>query len=230
MSASAEEGIRILAVDDEVRGMELLQRALRRIGRVDGATSGQQAWDVFQTTTYQLVLSDQRMPGMEGVELLTRVAERQPHCGRMLVTGYADLESTIDAINSGRVHAYVPKPCDPRDLRARVRTVLDRVLLARENERLLGLLQERNADLERALRELREAQARIVRGEQLAAVGRTVSMIVHDIRGPVAVLRSSGGMLARQAADLPAEEIQELAREILDGGSGGSRAHLRAPA
>ena len=92
MSASAEEGIRILAVDDEVRGMELLQLTLRRFGSVDGATSGQQAWDMFQTTKYQLVLSDQRMPGMQGVELLTRVAESQPHCGRMLVTGYADLD------------------------------------------------------------------------------------------------------------------------------------------
>ncbi len=229
MSARDAEEIRILAVDDEVRGVELLQRALRRIGRVDAATSGQQAWEMFQATAYQLVLSDQRMPGMKGVELLARVADSEPHCGRMLVTGYADLESTIEAINSGRVHAYVAKPCDPRDLRARVRGVLERVLLARENQRLLGLLQRRNADLSRTLRELREAQSRMVCAEQLAAVGRTVSMIVHDLRGPVAVLRSSGGMLARQAAELPPEEIQELAGEILDEAEGLERmcAHLR---
>ncbi|MGH0029259.1 MAG: ATP-binding protein [Myxococcota bacterium] len=229
MSGDDPAAVRILAVDDEVRGMELLQRALRRIGTVDGATSGQQAWEMFQETDYQLVLSDQRMPGMKGVELLTRIAEASPYCGRMLVTGYADLDSTIDAINSGRVHAYVAKPCDPRDLRARVQGVLDRVLLAGENARLLSLLQDRNAELERALQELREAQARVVCAEQLAAVGRTVSMIVHDLRGPVAVLRSSGGVLAGQAAELPPEEIQDLAREILEEAEELERmcAHLR---
>lgn len=229
MSERVEDAIRILAVDDEERGMELLQRALRRFGRIDGATSGEQAWEMLQTTTYQLVLSDQRMPGMKGVELLARVSRTQPHCGRMLVTGYADLDSTIEAINSGRVHAYVAKPCDPRDLRARVQGVLDRVLLARENERLLSLLQDKNQHLERALRELREAQARIVCAEQLAAIGRTVSMIVHDLRGPVSVMRSSGGMLARRAADLPVEEIQELALEIVEEADGIERmcAHLR---
>ena len=229
MSRETESSVRILAVDDEVRGMELIQRALRRFGEVDGATSGQQAWEMFQERSYQLVLSDQRMPGMKGVELLTRVAESQPHCGRMLVTGYADLESTIDAINTGRVHAYVAKPCDPRALRAHVQGVLDRVLLSQENERLFTLLQEKNTDLEHALEELRDAQSRIVRAEQLAAVGRTVAMIVHDLRGPVAVLRSSGGALARQADALSAAEIQELAGEVLEEAEGLERmcAHLR---
>ena len=70
MSRETDE-IRILAVDDEVRGVELLQRALRRIGGVDGASSGQEAWEMLQATRYDLVLSDQRMPGMKGVDLLT---------------------------------------------------------------------------------------------------------------------------------------------------------------
>ncbi len=216
MSAEDVSETRILAVDDEQRGVELLAQALRRLGQVDGAMSADEAWEMFQRERYDLVVSDQRMPGMSGVELLSRVAEVRPGCGRMLVTGYADLESTIDAINAGRVHAYVSKPCDPRDLRESVRGVLDRVRLGEENSQLLGELTEKNVRLEQALAELEAAQARIVRSEQLAAVGKTVSMIVHDLRGPIAVLQANGKLLADEAAELPADERKEVAREVLD--------------
>ena len=86
---------RILVVDDEPRAVELLVRTLRKEARVDAADSAASAWERFQTVDYDLVISDQRMPGMSGIDLLSRVAEHDDHVGRVLLTGYSDLEVTI---------------------------------------------------------------------------------------------------------------------------------------
>jgi CheY-like chemotaxis protein len=117
----------ILAVDDEPRGVELVKRVLRRTAEVATATSGEMGWELFQKARYDLVISDQRMPGMSGVELLARVADHAPETGRVLLTGYTDSADTIDAVNRGRVHAYLTKPCPADHLRVAVQSVLDRV-------------------------------------------------------------------------------------------------------
>lgn len=213
MSASRP---RILVVDDEPRALELLVRSLRRVGDVVTAGSADEALPLTAAQSFDLVISDQRMPGASGVELLSRVAERDENVGRILLTGYTDLETSVDAINRGRVHAYLHKPCSPPDLMATVTAVLQRVGLARENQRLLSVVCEQNAQLGEALESLKQAQAKLVGSERLAAIGRMGAMIVHDLRGPLAAIRAAGEDVRREGAERTAPALDELGREVLD--------------
>lgn len=140
-----ERRTRILAVDDEQRGVELVKRVLRRIADVDTTLSGEEGWELFQRSDFDLVISDQRMPGISGVDLLAKIAEASADTGRILLTGYADTVDTVDAINRARVHAYLSKPCPPDQLSVAVDSVLERVKTLRENQRLLDLLEDRSS-------------------------------------------------------------------------------------
>jgi DNA-binding NtrC family response regulator len=183
----------ILVVDDEARGAELLQRTLRSHASVETAASGDEAWDIFERGHFDLVISDQRMPGLSGVELLGRIADRDDAVGRILITGYSDLAATVEAINVGRVHAYLHKPCSPPDLRATVFEVLDRVRHARENSSLT--------------RDLDTPKARLA---ALATIGKMIAMIVHDLRTPLKALAGiSGGV-----ADATDKGLQDFKRDL----------------
>jgi signal transduction histidine kinase len=207
---------RILVADDEPRSLELLVRTLRRLGRVETFPTGNEAWSAAQVETPDVVISDQRMPGMKGVELLARIAGLGEPVGRILLTGYADITATIDAINTGRIHAYVHKPWSPDQVFLTVKSLLERVRLERENLQLLGTLGEKNAALEMALCSLQTAQRQLVDAERLAAIGRMIAMIVHDFRGPLCVVRSAAAELARDATSLPADEIRAVAAGALE--------------
>jgi signal transduction histidine kinase len=210
-----EGSFRILVVDDEPRGVELLARCLQKLGRVERAGSGEEAWQLARDADLDLVVTDQRMPGLSGVELLTRVAERSPATGRILITGYTDLASTIDAINRGRVHAHLTKPCAPEELQLTARSVLERVALARDNDRLVADLSAANRELQRTLDSLARAQRRSLDAERLAAIGRMIAMIVHDLRGPLTtILSASAEIRRRDPADPGAPAPEELAGEI----------------
>lgn len=204
----------ILAVDDEPRSAELLVRALRGLGHVDTATTGEEGWERFCGKTYDLVITDQRMPGLTGAELLARVAERDEHAGRVLLTGYADMEATVAAINEGRLHAYVTKPWRPDHLQLTAKNLLERTRLARRNQLLVTELRGRNSQLEMALADLRKAQHDLVAAESLSAVGRMVEMVVHDLRGPLGVIRSAASLLRSPGASLSAAERDELVGHV----------------
>ena len=206
MTEGASDNVtRILVVDDEVRGAELLARAMRTIGKVEMATSGDEGWEKAQHHDFHLVITDQRMAGMTGTELLARVADLQEHTGRILVTGYADMKATVAAINEGRVHAYVNKPWAPDQLMILARTVCEKVMTARENETLLKDLSDRNEELQRSSARERETQERVLRAERLTAIGTMVAMVVHDVRAPLTMMvlpiRSSA-----QASPNPGQE------------------------
>jgi serine/threonine-protein kinase len=96
---------RILAVDDEPRAVELVAHALPRIGDVECASSGEEAWQLARRFDFDLVISDQRMPGMSGVELLTRIANKSLHTGRILIT----------AFSAGSFSSMVPSPLGARN-------------------------------------------------------------------------------------------------------------------
>lgn len=200
----------ILVVDDEPRGARFLARLLRALGDVEPATSGAEGWEIVQRRCPDVVVSDQRMPGLSGVEFLARVAGHDPHVGRVILTGYADLEATVESINQGRVHAYLHKPCDPGILRTTVKNLIERAQISRQNAQLLSSLRAKNAELLEALHDLKAAQARVVHAERLSVIGRMAAMIAHDFRGPLTVLHSVAAEVARSAGELPVEELREL--------------------
>jgi YesN/AraC family two-component response regulator len=135
----------ILVVDDEPRSLELMKRILRPIADVMTAASAEEAWKIVEDVELDLLITDQRMPGgAQGVDLLTRVADRDDTLGRILLTGYTDLTSITDAINLGHVHGYLKKPCDPDEVVERVEMVLARVDHARARERLAQSIEKLN--------------------------------------------------------------------------------------
>ena len=106
--------LRVLCVDDEPRVLEGLKLHLRRQYDVQTAASGQAALDLFKPETpFAVVLSDMRMPGMDGVALLSQIRKRYPDTVRMLLTGQADLPSAIAAVNEGQLFRFLTKPCPP---------------------------------------------------------------------------------------------------------------------
>ncbi len=137
----------ILIVDDEEAILESLELTLGLEYRVFTATSGEAGLDILDREEIALVISDQVMPGMSGVEFLERVIERNPRAIRMMLTGYADMPALIAAINSGRIWRYIPKPWEPDDLRITVKRGLEVFALSNQNALLADALAEANERL-----------------------------------------------------------------------------------
>ncbi len=111
----------LLIVDDEPDVCDSVHDLLRREFRVLKAHSGQEGYQLMQEEEVHIIMTDQRMPKVSGVELLTRVKAKNPQAVRMLFTGYADLESIIAAINQGHVYQFLKKPWQAEELLEAVR-------------------------------------------------------------------------------------------------------------
>ena len=106
-------GFTLLCVDDEANILSSLKRLFRPTGyRVLTAPGGAEALAILDREEVDLVISDMRMPGMSGAELLAAVRSRRPDTVRILLTGFADMSSTVEAINQGQLHRYIAKPWD----------------------------------------------------------------------------------------------------------------------
>ena len=137
----------ILVVDDETAILESLELTLGSEYRVFTASNGAEGLAILEREDIALVLSDQVMPGMSGVEFLEKVIERNPRAIRMMLTGYADMPALIRAINEGRIYRYIPKPWEPDDLRISVKRGLEVYELSSENAQLADALAEANERL-----------------------------------------------------------------------------------
>jgi response regulator RpfG family c-di-GMP phosphodiesterase len=138
----------ILCVDDEPNILSSLRRALRNPQyRVLTAPGGHEAIAIMEAAPADLVISDMRMPGMDGAQLLGQIRRRWPRTMRILLTGYADVDSTIAAINEGQIYRYVNKPWDDGELQVTVAQALERLALEREKARLEALTQAQNEEL-----------------------------------------------------------------------------------
>ena len=139
---------RILCVDDEPHIAAALRRMLRAAGHaVHVAGSGEEALALLEAESIDLVISDMRMPGMDGAQLLARVRDRWPAVARVLLTGYADLQSTIAAINAAHVYRYLTKPWNEQELLTVVQQISDYQALQREKERLETVTHAQNQEL-----------------------------------------------------------------------------------
>lgn len=131
----------ILIVDDqeEIRG--LLGTALSRQGyRTLSAPSAEAGLNVLEAHPIDVVISDERMPGMPGSEFLAVVRKKYPDTIRIILTGHASLETAIRAINEGEIYRFFTKPCNLVDLAVTIRQGLEQLELRRENRRLKNLV------------------------------------------------------------------------------------------
>jgi response regulator RpfG family c-di-GMP phosphodiesterase len=139
----------VLCVDDEPNILSALKRMLRNSGYcVLTAGSGAQALQVLEQMPVELVISDMRMPGMDGAQLLEQVHARWPEVVRILLTGQADMDSTVAAINRGRIFRFINKPWDEHELLGAIDQGLRLQALERERRRLELLTTEQNRRLQ----------------------------------------------------------------------------------
>ncbi|MES2207679.1 MAG: HD domain-containing phosphohydrolase [Pseudomonadota bacterium] len=139
----------ILLVDDEVKILNTLRRLLRPLGyNVLAATSGEDALMTLEHEPIDLVISDMRMPNMDGAQLLSTVKKRWPDICRILLTGYADMASTINVINQAEIYRYIAKPWDDSEILEIIKGALKLRGLEKERLALQHLVQEKNKELE----------------------------------------------------------------------------------
>lgn len=150
---------RILIVDDEEENLDLLSSALRRGNLILKAHTGEEALEIVKRDEVGLVITDQKMPGMTGIELLVVLQREYPDVGRILITGYGDLTTAVDAINRGQVHRFATKPWDATTIRNMVAQELTRYDLVIGNKRLTQDLIVKNEELHRLNEEIAQQKA-----------------------------------------------------------------------
>lgn len=189
-SANAERG-QLLIIDDEEEILRALQRQFRREYDVYTATSAEAGYQLMTEQPIQVIISDQRMPGMNGSEFFGRVKSEFPDAIRLLLTGYADIQAVIAAVNDGNIFRYITKPWDPVELAATVREAFNRYNLIVQNRRLLQQLQETNTTLERRVAE-RTAELEAAYAQLKAAnlqKDMFIGMAAHDLRSPIQIVQ-----------------------------------------
>ncbi len=199
---------RVLVVDDEADNLFVLRAFLEPDWEVHEARSGAEALQILSATRFDVVLTDHRMPGVTGVELLEALSLQSPDTAGILVTAYSDTPLLIQAINRAAVFRHLKKPWEADDLLASMAQARAHVRALRTNQHLLELLSERTEALSAALGALQATQQQVLHMERLSTVGRLTAGVTHDLRNVV-----QGLVLLEQQADaeaLPAPLMERL--------------------
>ena len=206
----------VLCVDDEPNILSSLRRLFRGRGyQVLTSTSGEAALAQMREQHIDLVISDMRMPEMNGAQFLEAVRQEWPKTIRLLLTGYADISSILDAINRGEIHRYITKPWDDNDILLIVRDALDRQALEQEKRRLEAVtqaqnlaLKELNASLEEKI-SVRTAELRRAHDGLLKFNARLKSNFLVSIKVFSSLIEMRGGNLAGHSA-----RVADIARKL----------------
>ena len=181
----------ILLVDDEPRILSALQRLLRREGyRILTAGSGRDALLILDQEPVSIILSDLRMPEMDGFEFLGAVQDAGWDAARVLMSGNADLKLVIDGVNEGRFSQYIEKPWVDDALKISLRKLIEAQQLERENKELMKALRSQNQMLSQASE---KAASEIQQKERLFAT------ISHEIRNPLHGIQGILELLSRDS-------------------------------
>ncbi|HZN91804.1 MAG TPA: response regulator [Myxococcales bacterium] len=171
---------KLLIVDDEEYVCNALRRSLQREGyEVDVAHHPAEALQKLLGGPFDLVISDHLMPNMTGLELLKLVRTRHPDCMRLMLTGHADMQTAIDAINHGEIYRFLTKPWDDAELKMTVHLALEQLDLDRENRRLLAMARQ-HEEMFRSMERQHPGICSIIRDE-------TGAILIDEREDPLAV-------------------------------------------
>jgi FixJ family two-component response regulator len=224
-------------VDDEENVLRSLVRLLRNDGyRIHTANSAREGFEVLSATKIGVIISDERMPEMSGVEFLSKVKDLYPDTVRIVLSGYTDLKSVTKSVNEGAIYKFLTKPWDDDVLRVHVKEAFDRYSITRENQRLHMELQLANRLLADTNRELVvdveektryvDINTRLLQVAQDVLESLPIGIIGIDIEGIIALVNaksvdilSRGHVLlvgAAYADVLPADLSALYQRYLLD--------------
>jgi two-component system NtrC family sensor kinase len=150
-----DEETKVLFVDDEQNVLNAIKRVfLDEKCVILSATSGAEGLKILSKHRVQVVVSDYRMPGMNGIEFLKEVRMQWPETIRIVLSGYADIASIIEAVNEGRIYKFVPKPWNDNELKVTISRAIERYYLHKKNMELALELSKKNDELTRLNKEL----------------------------------------------------------------------------
>jgi C4-dicarboxylate-specific signal transduction histidine kinase len=205
--------VKVLFVDDEESNLLVYEAVCGDDFDVLTASSGTLALELMRVHEVAVVVSDQRMPLMSGVELLERVHAEFPETVRVLITAYSDAHAAIDAINRGRVRRYLKKPWEPGELKAELLDGIERY---------------------QTQRRLQELERRLIQTERVYALGIVAAGIGHELRNPISWISTNlqhslaelvelGAMLAESSSEAASTKLEEVRASLQDANAGTER-------
>lgn len=177
--------VSVLYVDDEPNNLTVFVAAFRRYYTVYTARSATEGLAILKQHPVQVVLADQLMPDMSGIQFLETVMAENPYIIRMILTGFADMDKIIEGIYSGKVYRYITKPWDEQELKVTLDAAVKSFQLARQSR-------EKIQDLEHKL----------LKQERLATLGMLIASIAHEINNPINFITSNIKSLKTDISDL----------------------------
>lgn len=199
--------IRILCVDDERNVLRALERIfLDDDYEVVTAGSGDEGLEIMAESgnSFQVVISDYRMPVMNGVEFLKEVYERWPYTVRIVLSGYADAGAIVAAINDGHIYKFIPKPWNDEELRVTIQNCLERYFLLKKNSELLDELARANQVLEEKVQQRTEdleLRNKALEFSQTMLGNLPVGVVGIDDNGLIAHCNSIAAGILKQLCD-----------------------------
>ncbi len=202
----------LLIVDDEIEVTKSLARQFRRKYKVHTAINVNEAIMVMENENIQVVVSDQRMPGLTGVDFFHKIKDRYPDALKLILTGFSDIEAVIGAINEGQVFRYITKPWNPVELEITIKEAFEKYELITKNRKLMRNLQEANQSLEEKvkLRTMELEQSNDKLKHLNIEKNKYVGIVAHDLRGPIGNVFNFSELLISQYSDLSEEQHKKF--------------------
>ncbi|BDG05462.1 hybrid sensor histidine kinase/response regulator [Anaeromyxobacter oryzae] len=206
----------VLLVDDEALNLKVLADLLADDWTVHCASSGAEALELAAHVPLDVVVADQRMPGMTGVELLEELRRRRPDLAGIVLTAYSDLHALESAINRANVFRFMRKPWEAAEILRALEQAAAHVVQRRTIDRLVTLLANRSEELRASLDQVQHQQQVMLHLERLGTIGQLSAGVTHDLRNVMVALRSADWEMTNAAVSPAMREIIGLGLAGID--------------